>query len=102
MDSMTLTGEEFAFYFEGDLDGEGHVGNIFTWDSDNGSIGDAVENAVNSGYLKAYLNGVFCESADFAIEGNSLGVALNVPEAAEFAAVLGVIGFAFVLRRRKK
>ena len=101
-DSVVMTGEEFAFYFEGDLDGEGHVGNIFTWDSDNGSIGDAVENAVNSGYLKAYLNGVFCESADFAIEGNSLGVALNVPEAAEFAAVLGVIGFAFVLRRRKK
>lgn len=56
---MTLTGEEFAFYFEGDLDGEDHVGNIFTWDFDNGSVGDAVENAVNSGYLKAYLNGVF-------------------------------------------
>lgn len=100
-DSVVMTGEEFAFYFEGDLDGEDHVGNIFTWDADNDSIRDAVESAVNSGYLKAYLNGVFYESAEFAIEGNSLGVVFNVPEAAEFAAVLGAAGLAFALRRRK-
>lgn len=106
LESATLDGDSFNFYFEGDAS---HINPsdtlaIISWADGNADVAAVWESAVAEGMLHAYLNGSLLSKASFGVEGNYLYVTgiEAVPEASEFAAILGVAALLFSLRRRRK